>query len=419
MDSTIHAQRPAQTAFQHNSSRTLIAVADRNLAPPRTKCLPLKAKIAAALKIDFDDMFESSQTTHIAESAKRRVFLAYHPQNHLEHLEILTRWLMMGHVEVINAWHEGSWDYFKRQVYKSRSGTIIVHPDFDHFIELPEIGKVLQNQVRVWSVGIQEGIEYDSALTQIPPVLRQDCIEVFPVGGFVYMTDEVFETKPQLALKIIKLFFAKIEKLKQVAGPISPWQQVNDACILWRLCVRPELMEYLLHHCEAHADELDNGDPAVWSRAELYRILAETNYIEQDNPVTALSLQNDKFPILSERRIIAEEEPLDYFNTLARSQQEANLHMIHWYASMQVDLRRDYRHFYVVHTEPEAPYVQDWKDQIQTIAEVITPERCVEEFGKSGDASLFDFQERYMPEHALGDWKNLKSAIDEGETTQA
>jgi chromo domain-containing protein 1 len=75
----------------------------------------------------------------------------------------------------------------------------------------------------------------------------------------------------------------------------------------------------------------------------------------------------------------------------------ANFTNIDWAAQTLVDLRRDYRHFYVVHTEPNAPYVQKWKDTIQTIAEVITPERCVVELQKPGEASLFDFCERLMP----------------------
>lgn len=108
---------------------------------------------------------------------------------------------------------------------------------------------------------------------------------------------------------------------------------------------------------------------------------------------------SDKFPILSERRVIAEEEPMDYFNTLSRSQEAANLHMIRHFAGLQIDLRRDYRHFFVVHTEPSAPCVQQWKDEIQTIAEVITPEKCEVELLKSSDRSMFDFCEQYMPRY--------------------
>lgn len=92
------------------------------------------------------------------------------------------------------------------------------------------------------------------------PVLQYERIEIFPLGGFVYITEEVFETKPQLALEIVKLFFAKIVSLRGRAGPLAPWQEVDDASLLWRLCVRPELMEYLFQRCEDHAMDVNAGD---------------------------------------------------------------------------------------------------------------------------------------------------------------
>lgn len=65
--------------------------------------------------------------------------------------------------------------------------------------------------------------------------------------------------------------------------------------------------------------------------------------------------------------------------------------MIRYYAAMQVDMRHDYRHFYVVHTEPSAAYAQRWKQDVQTIAEIITPEQCIEELDKESKESKFDF----------------------------
>lgn len=226
-------------------------------------------------------------------------------------------------------------------------------------------------------------------------------MDIFPVGGFIYITDDVFEKKPQLALLIVKSFFAKIDKLRQYSGPVSPWQEVDDAPLLWRLCVRPELMEHLLQRCEELGDKLEAGDPDVRARAELYALLSESNYIEQDTTTQPLSAVFDHFPIMSERRIIAEEQPLDYFNTLSRDPEEANMRMIQYYAGLQIDMRRSYRHFFVVHTEPFAPCVREWKKDIQTITDVITPEQCVTELSESateGDKQpMLDFLERYMP----------------------
>ncbi len=92
---------------------------------------------------------------------------------------------------------------------------------------------------------------------------RHDCIEIFPLGGLIYITDDVFEEKPQLALKIILLFLKRVEILRQLTRSVSPWEKVDDASVLWRLCVRPELMEFLLQYCENSANKLEAGDPNV------------------------------------------------------------------------------------------------------------------------------------------------------------
>lgn len=89
-------------------------------------------------------------------------------------------------------------------------------------------------------------------------------------------------------------------------------------------------------------------------------------------------------------------QPVDYFATLARSREAANLNMIRYYAGLQVDLRRDFRHFFVVHTEPSAPYVHRWMEEIQTIGAVMTPEQCVEELVKDERTSMFDFCQRFL-----------------------
>lgn len=128
------------------------------------------------------------------------------------------------------------------------------------------------------------------------------------------------------------------------------------------------------------------------SRAELYQLLTSTNYVDQDHPIEPLSLVQDKYPILSERRVIAEHPSLDYFNRAANSQEDANTHMVGYYAAMQsVDLRRTYRHFYVVHTEPEADCAIEWNASIHNITGIITPEQCIEELSKPSEESMFDF----------------------------
>lgn len=102
----------------------------------------------------------------------------------------------------------------------------------------------------------------------------------------------------------------------------------------------------------------------------------------------------DKFPILSHRRELAEDPTINYFNLLESSQEEANTQMIgHFAAIHSAFLRRDYRYFYVVHTEPKAKCAEQWRAEIHTITDIITPERCVEELTKPSKESLLDFMD--------------------------
>ncbi|CAE7195442.1 hypothetical protein PTNB85_05861 [Pyrenophora teres f. teres] len=378
-------------------------------APPKLPCTPFKSKISSAMKLNFKEMFARSDGAN--PFVDRRAYLIYHLEQHAEELALITRWLMMHHVQIGSAHYEGGWEYFQQQIKEGGSGIIIAHPDFDFYTALPGFGAVLRKEVRLWSVGVQEGYECDSARSDRPAVIRHDCIEVFPVGGFIYITEEVFEKKPRLALKIIQLFCAKVTRLRSQKSAMDDGE---NADLLWRLCVRPELMEYLLKHCEDHQKELEAGDDELQSRAKLYTLLAETEYIEQDDPVAPLSLIPDKFPILSERREVAECQPVDYFGALARSREAANLNMIRYYAGLQIDLRRDFRHFFVVHTEPSAPYVHRWMEEIQTIAAVITPEQCVEELSMDERDSMFDFCERFL--HEIQDKKDQEIPLRSGNT---
>jgi chromo domain-containing protein 1 len=102
---------------------------------------------------------------------------------------------------------------------------------------------------------MQASPDFDSATAEHPPDLHYDRVEIFPHGGFIYITDEVFEKKPHLALQITKLFIEKIEKLSRLTDSQSSLREIVSACLLWRLCVRPELMEYLYQTCNDNMTE--------------------------------------------------------------------------------------------------------------------------------------------------------------------
>lgn len=179
------------------------------------------------------------------------------------------------------------------------------------------------------------------------------------------------------------LFLNRMSGLLGFDLPNASMQDLKNVHLVWRLCVRPELMEYLYDRCEEQAKELDAGEENATARADVYTYLNEKNCIEQDGSVRDVAFDN--FAILSEQRDVAEVEFIDYFNALSRSQEEANHTMIRYYALTQIDMRRKYRHFYVVHTEPSAPCVGGWKQEIQSIADVLSPEVCIQELEKEGN----------------------------------
>ncbi|EMD87644.1 hypothetical protein COCC4DRAFT_193043 [Bipolaris maydis ATCC 48331] len=365
---------------------------------PEATCEKMQKRIESVCDLNFEELFGSNNCERGIKLMDRRAFLVYHSEEHAEELELITRWLLMHHVEVSGVHFPGGWTKFQQEIKNEGSGVIIVHAGFEYFTELPGLGDMLCHEVRVWSLGMQEGIEYDPALSLDPPVYRYGAVEIFPVGGLIYITDEVFDREPQVALKIMELFFAKIEKLKQYKGLPSGGRQVETANLLWRLCVRPELMKYLFDYCEKYADRVDSGDVEMQSRARLYTLLAESQYIEQDHPSEPLSRVPDKFPVLSERRIIADSEPVTYFKTVKRDPAAANLNMMRYFAGLHVDLRRDYRHFFLVHTDAQAGVVQQWRDEIQTIGRVMSPRQCVQELEKESRVSMIDFYERFLGE---------------------
>lgn len=96
------------------------------LAPAGTSCQELNKTIEQALQIEFADVFEWGENEKGKIMLDRRAMLLYHPEDHCKELEVITRWLLMHHVEVSSVFQDGCWDYFRQQTTKGRSGVIIV-----------------------------------------------------------------------------------------------------------------------------------------------------------------------------------------------------------------------------------------------------------------------------------------------------
>jgi chromo domain-containing protein 1 len=93
-------------------------------APTRINCTEMKNVIESACELDFEKLFRQNDKNdgHL----DRRAFLMFHPKDHMEEFDLITRWLMMHHVEVCSLWLDGSWDYFLQSVMGGGTGVVLV-----------------------------------------------------------------------------------------------------------------------------------------------------------------------------------------------------------------------------------------------------------------------------------------------------
>ncbi|ORY18027.1 hypothetical protein BCR34DRAFT_380955 [Clohesyomyces aquaticus] len=377
---------PKSPLFMPKDSPPAMIMESPQKAPPSSS-IEVKQTIEDAFKLDFKEMFVKDEGIAV----DRRAFLLFHPEDHKMELELITRWLLMHHVEVFNFWKEGAWDYFKQQIVKGGTGVMITHPEFYQFWKLPDFREVIRRNIRIWAVGHQRAVEYDPdiMLTEIPG--RYDRIELFPLGGVIYITDDVFTKQPQHALRIIQLFFDRIKACCVADNPPDEHRLPKDGLLLWRLAVRPDFMEAVYQWCSPDEENLDPDSLAQRSRT-LYKLLSSSGFIPEDEvePSIYAHLPEDYFPIMS---LPGAWKP-DFFPALKRSGAEANDVMVEFYAQWMIDHARDYRHFFVVHTEPQS---SGWMEKWAHLDEVMTPEKCIEYLRMPTKGARFDFMEWAAP----------------------
>jgi chromo domain-containing protein 1 len=96
------------------------------LRPATTSSSSLKQSIEQTLRITFNDLFEWGDDGVKRMMLDRKAYLLFHPEEHLEQLDVITRWLLMHHVEVSSHWFQGGWEYYKQQIANGGSGIVIV-----------------------------------------------------------------------------------------------------------------------------------------------------------------------------------------------------------------------------------------------------------------------------------------------------
>jgi hypothetical protein len=116
-------QVPTSAALQPAAGPVLPHVPQ---SPSWPSSLNMTRDIELALKITFTDLFEWGDDGTKRIMLDRKAFLLYHPTDHTEQLDLITRWLLMHHVEVCSAWLPGGWHYYKQLVARGWSGIVIV-----------------------------------------------------------------------------------------------------------------------------------------------------------------------------------------------------------------------------------------------------------------------------------------------------
>lgn len=224
----------------------------------------VKHNIEKSMSLDLDEMLRCNGDQHEDIVAGPNALILYDPELYVEQPRWLERWLALNHMKVFNTRRMGfdaAWDGFKEVILDGGSGIIIAPPDFEDYASLPGLGDVLRGTVRLWSVGYQPGADYNMWDPKASKERHYDRFAIFPHGGIIYITDEVFEKQPQLALTIFEHFFAKIEAGRSVDSDIIPGMFINDGILLWRIGVRPELLKWIGDICMSHQAEIEGGDP--------------------------------------------------------------------------------------------------------------------------------------------------------------
>lgn len=162
------------------------------------------------------------------------------PPRHDEEIKLLTKYLKAVQCKVFYASIAGQWDHFWKKYWKG-GGVIIFHPDFWRFHEMPGFGKVLMQQdFNMFTVGRDSSYWYDQAVTY-------GCRRLFPIGGVIFITDDVFVYHPDKAMAVLYQY------MKDNADMPRGGEQ-------WKIQARPVVKDWLLHLGAKKFDEQEGKD---------------------------------------------------------------------------------------------------------------------------------------------------------------
>lgn len=181
------------------------------------------------LKLDGDRIFAGLEKT-----LDKNVFLMFSSRMTPE-VQILTAYLLSLGATVYHADIPGSWELYK---IRSKTGVVLFHPSMNQYWQIPNLHLLLHGghynffQLGIhlsWTDGSDPGTSYS-------------CTRLFPQGGLLFITDDVFEFHPKAAAQVLEMFFEEADR-KAVGLK-------ND-----RVLTRPDLREWLLDLVDKYAVE--------------------------------------------------------------------------------------------------------------------------------------------------------------------
>ncbi len=143
------------------------------LPPIKITCKQLKAAVDSVWKLNFEDMFASNDGGENVNLVERRAFVIFHPEDHFREMDIITRWLLVHHVQVGSANYPGAWADFTQQIQQGGSGIVIVrnvyftkqtNTNYTRCIPTLSTSRIFQNSARFFA---REYVSGRSAFNQV------------------------------------------------------------------------------------------------------------------------------------------------------------------------------------------------------------------------------------------------------------
>ncbi|KAI9699422.1 MAG: hypothetical protein M1836_003033 [Candelina mexicana] len=226
---------------------------------------------------------------------------------------------------------KGAWEKFAKKI---ESGTILLHPSFCYYHEIPKLCSVLRRNINVFHLGVDPNL---GAGEQIVTLNR-----LFPHGRAILLTEDFFLNDPAAAKQLV-LWFQE-ECKRKTPGT-------------WKLVGRPSLREWLLYQAGEHGINSDLFAIYLAIDKMLHRSVIEEGTIDVPAPHAPIVCCDEKHPI----QYSGDKQACGISDVDAE-------YVVSWFASWASMKAHEIRRFFIVDPNPKA----EWR-QWHTL-EVCTPQ---------------------------------------------